>query len=194
VTPPLWSWAPSRLAGTSRESNTSLRLSHPKSRRPSCSRASPRTSRPTCAKRTVSRDHAERLLQALDVPVAMAGAIVHLDVRGWTAELPAFSEQVPGDFSACALLVAAASVVPASRVCVRATGLNPTRTGLLDVLRVMGGAPEVEIHRSAPRRTGRGSLPDLCAAARSADGRRDAFTSRGRAASARRSGSARPLG
>jgi 3-phosphoshikimate 1-carboxyvinyltransferase len=99
--------------------------------------------------RTVSRDHAERMLQMLDVPVAMAGAIVHLDVRGWTAELPAFAEQVPGDFSACAFLLAAASVVPESRVCVRGTGLNPTRTGLLDVLRAMGGATEVEIHRSA---------------------------------------------
>ena len=99
--------------------------------------------------RIVSRDHAERLLQALDVPLSMAGPIVHLDVEGWTARLPAFDEEVPGDFSASALLLAAASVVPGSRVGVRRTGLNPTRTGLLDLVRQMGATLEVEVHRSA---------------------------------------------
>src|SRR5262249_39176327 len=45
-----------------------------------------------------------------------------------------------------AFLVAAAHLVPKSRVDVRGVGLNPTRTGLLDVLRDMGGAFEVEAH------------------------------------------------
>jgi 3-phosphoshikimate 1-carboxyvinyltransferase len=99
--------------------------------------------------RIVSRDHAERMLQALDVPLSMAGPIVHLDVEGWTARLPAFDAELPGDFSASALFLAAASVVPASRVCIRRTGLNPTRTGLFDLLRQMGASVENEVRRSA---------------------------------------------
>jgi 3-phosphoshikimate 1-carboxyvinyltransferase len=96
--------------------------------------------------RIVSRDHAERMLQALDVPVSMAGPIVRLDVEDWSAKLPSFSEDVPGDFSAAALLLAVASVVPGSRVCVRVTGLNPPRTGAPDQLLQMA-IDHIEVHR-----------------------------------------------
>jgi len=99
--------------------------------------------------RIVSPDHAERLLQALDVPVAMVGPIVCLEVESWARRLPAFAAEIPGDFWATALLMAAATVVPGSRVCARETNLNPTRTGALDHLRRMGGVVEAEVHRSA---------------------------------------------
>jgi 3-phosphoshikimate 1-carboxyvinyltransferase len=51
---------------------------------------------------------------------------------------------VPGDLSSAAFLIAAAQIVPGSRVDVRTVGINPTRTGLLETLRDMGGAVEVE--------------------------------------------------
>ena len=96
--------------------------------------------------RLVSRDHLERLVQALEVPLATAGPILELDVERWEGKLPAFSCEVPGDFSAALVLLAAATLVPGSRVCARNTGLNLTRTGGLDLLRKMGAQIDVEVH------------------------------------------------
>jgi 3-phosphoshikimate 1-carboxyvinyltransferase len=50
---------------------------------------------------------------------------------------------VPGDLSAAAFLVVGASIVPNSDVTVRSVGMNPTRTGLLEILRQMGAHIEV---------------------------------------------------
>jgi 3-phosphoshikimate 1-carboxyvinyltransferase len=96
--------------------------------------------------RIASPDHAERMLAALGVPVAVAGPIVRLDVEAWSGKLPSFTEDVPGDASASALLLAAASLGPGSRVCARGTGLNVMRRGALDWLRHMGGTVEIEVH------------------------------------------------
>jgi 3-phosphoshikimate 1-carboxyvinyltransferase len=70
--------------------------------------------------------------------------MVELDPAGWSGEIPAFTIQVPGDLSAAAFLVVAAQLVPGSRVDVRRVGLNPTRTGLLEILRDMGGQIQAE--------------------------------------------------
>src|SRR5262249_51064582 len=98
--------------------------------------------------RILSPDHAERILGALDVPVAVAGPIVRLDVERWEGHIPAFAEEVPGDYSAAAILLGAAALVPGSRVSVRNTGLNLTRRGALDWLVQMGGLAEIEVHRT----------------------------------------------
>lgn len=98
---------------------------------------------------TVSRDHTERMLTALGAPLQVLGSMAALDPAGWSGELPAFDVTVPGDLSAAAFLLAAAHLVPGSRIDVRDVGLNPTRTGLLDVLRDMGGAFEVEARGDA---------------------------------------------
>jgi 3-phosphoshikimate 1-carboxyvinyltransferase len=87
----------------------------------------------------ISRDHTERMLAALGVPLRAVGAMVELDGASFSGELPAFSIQVPGDLSGAAFLITAAQIVPGSRVDVRGVGLNPTRTGFLDLLRDMGG-------------------------------------------------------
>jgi 3-phosphoshikimate 1-carboxyvinyltransferase len=87
----------------------------------------------------VSRDHTERMLSALGVPIRAVGAMVELDAAAWSGSLPAFSIRVPGDLSAAAFLIVAAQIVPNSRVDVRRVGLNPTRTGILDIIRAMGG-------------------------------------------------------
>ncbi|MEZ4293536.1 MAG: 3-phosphoshikimate 1-carboxyvinyltransferase [Polyangiaceae bacterium] len=98
---------------------------------------------------SLSRDHTERMMSALGVPVRTMGPMVELDPAEWSGQIDAFDLTVPGDLSAAAFLLAAAHVVPGSRVDVRGSGLNPTRTGVLDVLRDMGGAFEVEAHGDA---------------------------------------------
>jgi len=92
----------------------------------------------------LSRDHTERMLSALGVPIQTVGPMVAIDPSEWSGELPAFEVVVPGDLSAAAFVLAAAHLVAESRVDVRGVGLNPTRTGMLEVLRDMGGAFEVE--------------------------------------------------
>jgi 3-phosphoshikimate 1-carboxyvinyltransferase len=87
----------------------------------------------------VSRDHTERMLCALGVPIHTVGAMIELDGAAWSGTIEPFSVSVPGDLSSAAFLLAAAQIVPESRVDVRRVGLNPTRTGFLEVLRDMGG-------------------------------------------------------
>ncbi|AKT42675.1 3-phosphoshikimate 1-carboxyvinyltransferase [Chondromyces crocatus] len=92
----------------------------------------------------VSRDHTERMLSALGVPLRTAGAMVELDPSGWSGELPALDVEVPGDISAASFLIAAAQIVPGSHVTARRVGVNPTRTGFLEALRGMEGVFAVE--------------------------------------------------
>jgi 3-phosphoshikimate 1-carboxyvinyltransferase len=93
---------------------------------------------------TLSRDHTERMLLALGVPLRTVGTMVELDPAGWNAMMPPFDISLPGDISAAAFLLAAALVVPGSRVSIRAVGTNRTRTGILDVLRDMGAPLAIE--------------------------------------------------
>ncbi len=88
----------------------------------------------------VSRDHTERMLCALGVPIHTVGAMIELDAAAWSGTLEPFTVNIPGDLSSAAFLVAAAQIVPESRVDIRRVGLNPTRTGVLEVLRDMGGS------------------------------------------------------
>lgn len=87
----------------------------------------------------VSRDHTERMLCALGVPVRAVGAMVELDAPSWSGEISPMDLAVPGDLSAASFLIAAAQIVPGSRVTARRVGLNPTRAGLLEALRDMDG-------------------------------------------------------
>jgi 3-phosphoshikimate 1-carboxyvinyltransferase len=88
-----------------------------------------------------SRDHTERMLPAFGVELQREEEIIA--VRGGQ-ELTGRDVRVPGDISSAAFLIAAALIVPGSRVTIRNVGLNPTRTGILDTFREMGGAVEVE--------------------------------------------------
>ena len=88
-----------------------------------------------------SRDHTERMLPAFGVPVAVNG--MEVSVTGGQ-ELRACNVEVPGDFSSAAFFLTAAAIVPGSELRVCGVGLNPTRTGALDVLRLMGANIEVE--------------------------------------------------
>ena len=93
----------------------------------------------------MSRDHSERMLRFLGAPLhadAVTRSVV-VDPAGWNGELSATAMEVPGDLSSAAFLLVAAAVVPGSDVTVEQVGLNPTRTGVLDILRTMGANIEV---------------------------------------------------
>jgi 3-phosphoshikimate 1-carboxyvinyltransferase len=86
---------------------------------------------------SLSRDHTERMLGAFGVSVFRSG--LEARVRG-PATLRETTVRVPGDLSSAAFFLVAAAVVPGSEVVVEGVGLNPTRTGVLDVLRMMGAS------------------------------------------------------
>ena len=87
-----------------------------------------------------SRDHTERMLGAFGAAVERDGLTTRL--RGPVA-LRAARVRVPGDFSSAAYFIVAASLVPGSEIQIRDVGLNPSRTGLLDILKTMGAQVEV---------------------------------------------------
>lgn len=87
-----------------------------------------------------SRDHTERLLQYLGAEVTWDGRSISLGA----APLQAKPIEIAGDFSAAAFFITAAAIAPGSDLTVCGTGVNPTRTGLLDALRSMGAS--IDLH------------------------------------------------
>jgi len=87
----------------------------------------------------LSRDHTERMFDALGLPVQAAGSMVALHPPADPLAIRGFDADIPGDISAAAFVLAAAQLVPGSSVSTRRTGLNPTRTGILDMIRLFGG-------------------------------------------------------
>jgi len=83
----------------------------------------------------VSRDHTERMLQTFGVAVETGADFAAVSAP---ERLHACSVQVPGDLSSAAFVLGAASLGRACSVEVIDVGLNPTRTGILDILRLMG--------------------------------------------------------
>lgn len=87
-----------------------------------------------------SRDHTERLLPAFGVTPRVEGCSVTVDGG---ARLHAADLDVPGDLSSAAFFLAAALLLPDSELLIRGVGLNPTRTGIVDIFRAMGGHVEI---------------------------------------------------
>jgi 3-phosphoshikimate 1-carboxyvinyltransferase len=83
------------------------------------------------------------MLHAMGVPLRTVGTMLQLDPAGWNGKLPAFDIEIPGDVSAAAFLLVAAQITSGSRVTVRGVGVNPTRTGLLEIARHMGAGLDV---------------------------------------------------
>jgi 3-phosphoshikimate 1-carboxyvinyltransferase len=83
---------------------------------------------------TQSRDHTERMLEWFGATITRESLVVHLTPGPLTAR----TVVVPGDISSAAFLLAAAAALPGSELTVEDVGLNPTRTGVLDVLEAMG--------------------------------------------------------
>jgi 3-phosphoshikimate 1-carboxyvinyltransferase len=95
----------------------------------------------------VSRDHSERMLASFGVPVEARGLTVRVEPP---RRLEARSLSVPGDFSSAAFFIVAALLGGHGEgVLIRNVGVNPTRTGLLDILRLMGAEIELRDLRSS---------------------------------------------
>lgn len=93
-----------------------------------------------------SRDHTERMLERMGGRIERQG--------GRTTLLPgpisALDVDVPGDFSSAAPFLVLAAARPGSRIAIEDVGLNPTRTGLLEVLIAMGADVAIEEAVSEP--------------------------------------------
>ena len=87
-----------------------------------------------------SRDHTERMLAAVGVPIRQLDDGTIAIESGAPAS---FELDVPGDPSSAAFFAVAASIVPGSRVVLEGLALNPTRIGFVDVLKRMGAHVDV---------------------------------------------------
>lgn len=87
-----------------------------------------------------TRDHTERMLNGFGYPVTRDGAIASLIGGG---SLTAGNIDVPADISSAAFFMVAASICPGADLTLRHVGLNPTRVGVINILRLMGADIEV---------------------------------------------------
>ena len=101
--------------------------------------------------RLPTRDHTELMLNQAGVPIQVErsepGNAATIAVEAVERiELEHF--KVPGDFSSAAFLIAAATLVPSAALVLRSVGVNPTRIGLLGVMRRMGANVELRTHHA----------------------------------------------
>ncbi|MCK5504944.1 MAG: 3-phosphoshikimate 1-carboxyvinyltransferase, partial [Thermodesulfovibrionia bacterium] len=82
-----------------------------------------------------SRDHTERMLKACGADVEIKG--LEASIKGMAALKP-LDITVPGDLSSAAFFMVAGLIVPGSEILIKNTGINPTRTGIIDILKMMG--------------------------------------------------------
>ena len=87
-----------------------------------------------------TRDHTERMLSGFSYPVKQQGSKVTITADG---KLTAADIDVPSDISSAAFFLVGASIAPRSDLLLKHVGINPTRTGVIDILRLMGANIEV---------------------------------------------------
>ncbi len=90
-----------------------------------------------------SRDHSERMLKAFGAQIEIGGEMGrHINVRPGST-LRCQQVVVPGDISSAAFWLVGASLIPGSEITIENVGLNPTRTGILEVLKQMDAQIEI---------------------------------------------------
>ncbi len=92
-----------------------------------------------------TRDHTERMLRGFGYPVTSDGSRICLE-PGF--RLTATDMVVPGDISSAAFFIVGASIAPDSRIEIKNVGINPTRTGILFILKQMGADIELKNERT----------------------------------------------
>ncbi len=101
-----------------------------------------------------TRDHTERMLRGFGYPLTVDGATVTIAPGH---RLQACAIEVPADISSAAFFLVAASIAEGSEVLLRHVGVNPTRTGVIDILRLMGA----DITLENPRDVGGEPVADI---------------------------------
>ncbi len=105
------------------------------------------TGETTVVEPDVTRDHTERMLETFGQPVNRAGNAVRLvPVRF----LQGTSIEVPGDLSSATFMLLAGLLAPEGELVIEHVGLNPTRTGILQILRLMGADFQVATTQRSP--------------------------------------------
>ena len=94
----------------------------------------------------VTRDHTERMLRGFGVDVTSDGLTASIEGG---QSLTATSLTVPGDISSSAFYLVGASMTPGSDLTIEGVGMNPSRTGVIDILRLMGASIDVRNQRDA---------------------------------------------
>ena len=92
-----------------------------------------------------SRDHTERLLKRMGAELEIDGNL--LSLTPLTSSLASISFRVPGDISSGAYFLVAGALHPDARIIIKDCGINPTRTGIIDVLLAMGAKLKIENKR-----------------------------------------------
>jgi 3-phosphoshikimate 1-carboxyvinyltransferase len=87
-----------------------------------------------------TRDHTERMLQGFGYPVQRDGSRICISGGG---TLKGCDVDIPADISSAAFFLVGAAIAPGSDLLLRHVGMNPTRTGVIDILRRMGAEIEV---------------------------------------------------
>lgn len=93
-----------------------------------------------------TRDHTERMLQGFGYAIERHGARACLHGGG---RLQACQIEVPADISSAAFFLVGASIAPGSALMLQGVGINPTRTGIIDILRLMGADIQLENERES---------------------------------------------
>ncbi|WP_191833880.1 bifunctional prephenate dehydrogenase/3-phosphoshikimate 1-carboxyvinyltransferase [Pseudomonas fluorescens] len=91
-----------------------------------------------------TRDHTERMLRGFGYSVNVDGPTASLESGG---KLTATHIEVPADISSAAFFLVAASIAEGSELVLEHVGINPTRTGVIDILKLMGGDITLENQR-----------------------------------------------
>ena len=91
-----------------------------------------------------TRDHTERMLRGFGYPVEREGDTITIQSGG---KLTAMDVDVPSDISSAAFFMVGASIAEGSDVVLKHVGMNPTRTGVIDILKLMGASIEVVASR-----------------------------------------------
>jgi 3-phosphoshikimate 1-carboxyvinyltransferase len=93
----------------------------------------------------VSRDHTERMLRQMGASLESKGDSI--SVLPLTSPLKALNLRVPGDISSAAYFLVAAAIHANARIVIRDCGINPTRTGIIDILLAMGARLRMDNER-----------------------------------------------
>lgn len=88
----------------------------------------------TVTEPALSRDHTEKMLKAFGAKIETQGLTTMIKASSLNSQ----KVIVPGDISSAAFFLTAGAIIPGARITVARVGLNPTRTGILDVLAAMG--------------------------------------------------------
>lgn len=93
-----------------------------------------------------SRDHTELMLTAMGADLSVDKLDIH--VKG-THKLSAIKTDIPGDISSAAFFMVLGLIMPNSEITITNVGINDTRTGIIDVLKAMGGNISIENYRTS---------------------------------------------